>query len=188
MNFQNDLSSVHEGIEQIKIWEKLANNNMSINLNADCDDKTNEEVGTAKFLGLQISSNLNCKAHMEYNIPKLISLCFSMRTVTSITYKNRYFTCFHFMVPYGVIFWGRLVGTNNVFEAQKKNITVMAGVKRVCLVEFFCKKLNVNSLAGKLFMYPVYIYIFICVVKCMWHVFVFVLILSLHDICYLSMP
>jgi hypothetical protein len=48
-------------------------------------DKSNEEVETTKYLGLQIDSNLNLKAHTRYIIPKLSSECFVTRTVTSLT-------------------------------------------------------------------------------------------------------
>jgi hypothetical protein len=49
------------------------------NLNIGYDNKTIEEVSTTKFLGLQ-TDNLNCKKHTEYNIPKLCSSCFAMKT------------------------------------------------------------------------------------------------------------
>jgi hypothetical protein len=47
-----------------------ANNKTYTNLNIGYD-KTTEEVGTTKFLGLQIDNNLNLKKHTEYIIPKL---------------------------------------------------------------------------------------------------------------------
>jgi hypothetical protein len=37
---------------------------------------------TTNFFGLQIDSNLNWKAHIQYIMPKLSSACFAMRTVT----------------------------------------------------------------------------------------------------------
>jgi hypothetical protein len=69
------------------------------NLNTGYDDKPTEEVDTTKFLGLQIDSNLNWKAHIQYNMPKLCSACFAMRTIISFmnteTLKLVYFTYFH---------------------------------------------------------------------------------------------
>jgi hypothetical protein len=58
-----------------------------------------------KFLGLQVDSNLNCKKHIEYIIPKL---SFAMRTVISLmkidTLKLVCFANFHSVVSYGLIF------------------------------------------------------------------------------------
>jgi hypothetical protein len=48
------------------------NNKTCINLNMGYDNKTVEEAGTTKFLGLQ-NDNLNWKKHIEYIILKLSS-------------------------------------------------------------------------------------------------------------------
>jgi hypothetical protein len=47
------------------------------------DDKRNE-VETTKFPDLQIDSNLNWRAHIQYIMLKLSSTCFAMRTVKSL--------------------------------------------------------------------------------------------------------
>jgi hypothetical protein len=46
------------------------NNRTCVNLNTGYDDKTIEEGITTKFLGLQIDSNLDWKAHIQYIILK----------------------------------------------------------------------------------------------------------------------
>jgi hypothetical protein len=77
---------------------KFATNSKTcFNWNIDYDDKRIEEVGTAKFLSLQIGNKLNWKKHIEYVIPKLNSACFAM-TVTPLmkidTSKLVYFAYF----------------------------------------------------------------------------------------------
>jgi hypothetical protein len=111
-----------------------ANNKTCINLNVGYDTKTIEEVLTTKFLGLQISNNLNWKKHTEYIIPKLSSACFAMRTVTLLlkidTLKLVNFAHFHSITSYGVIFWGNSKDSKRVFNIQKKIIGIMVRVKR----------------------------------------------------------
>jgi hypothetical protein len=58
------------------------NNKSRFNLYISYDDKSIEEVEITAFIGLQIDSNLNWKAHIQYMMPKLSSACFAMRTVT----------------------------------------------------------------------------------------------------------
>jgi hypothetical protein len=60
------------------------NNKTCCILSIGYDDKSNEEVQTTVFPGLQIKNNLNWKAHVQYIMPKLSSACFVMRTVTSL--------------------------------------------------------------------------------------------------------
>jgi hypothetical protein len=100
------------------------NNKTSINFNIAYDSKTIEEVVTTKFLGLQIENNLNWKKHIEYDIPKLSSACFAMRTVTPLlkvdTLKLVYFAYFHSVMSYGVIFWGNSADRKREFIIQKK--------------------------------------------------------------------
>jgi hypothetical protein len=45
--------------------QTCTNNKTSFNLNEDYDNKSIEEVETTKFLGLQINSDLNWKAHIQ---------------------------------------------------------------------------------------------------------------------------
>jgi hypothetical protein len=75
------------------------NNKTSINFNIGYDDKTIEEVLTAKFLGLQFDNNLNWKEYIEYITPKLSSACFAIRTVKPLlkvdTLKLVFFAYFH---------------------------------------------------------------------------------------------
>jgi hypothetical protein len=112
----------------------FTSNKTFVNLNIEYDNKTIEEVETAKFLGLQIDNNLNWKTHIQYVIPKLSSACFTMRTVTSLmktgTSKLVYFAYFHSIMSYGIIFWGNSTDSKNVFYIQNKIIRIMAGTKR----------------------------------------------------------
>jgi hypothetical protein len=46
-----------------------------------------------KFLGLKTDNRLSLKNHTEYMIPKIISACFAMITVTPL-FESRYFNTF----------------------------------------------------------------------------------------------
>jgi hypothetical protein len=116
-------------------------------------DKTIEEVETTKFLGLQVDKNLNWKTHIQYIIPKLSSVCFAMRNITSLTktetLKLVYFAYFHSIMPYGIIFWGNSTDSIEVFYIQKKIIRIMVGTKRRASCRELFKKFNIFPLASE---------------------------------------
>jgi hypothetical protein len=68
------------------------------------------EVPEIKFLGIQIDDRLNWKSHMEYILPKLSSAIFVIRSLayfmSSETLRMVYFSYFHSLIKYGIIFWG----------------------------------------------------------------------------------
>jgi hypothetical protein len=45
------------------------------------ENRTVEEVGTSKFVGIQIDYNCSWKTHIEYAIIELSPLCLVMRTL-----------------------------------------------------------------------------------------------------------
>jgi hypothetical protein len=83
--FQNCMNDVFAGLnrqtkankltlhdDKTNFMELCTNNKSCANLNVEYDDKTNEEVETTKFLGLQINNNLNWKTCVQYIIPMAV--------------------------------------------------------------------------------------------------------------------
>jgi hypothetical protein len=87
-----------------------ANNKTCINLNVGFDDQTIEDVGTIKFLDLQIDINLNWKTHIVHIIPKLSSACFAMRTVSSLM-KTNFKIGLLCLLPFHRVVWGIFGGS-----------------------------------------------------------------------------
>jgi hypothetical protein len=96
----------------------------------------NKHISTVKetaFLGLIIDNALSWKGHIDYIIPKLSSACYVMRTVKPYvshnTLKIIYYSYFHSVMNYGLLFWGSSTESIKIFKLQKKMIRVMMGYK-----------------------------------------------------------
>jgi hypothetical protein len=66
-------------------------------------------VNSTKFLGLIIDSTLSWKNHVDELTPKLNKACYIIRTLTFLrspeALRMVYFTYFHSIMSYGIIFW-----------------------------------------------------------------------------------
>jgi hypothetical protein len=96
------------------------------------DNMVMNEVPEIKFLGIQIDDKLNWKSHVEYILPKLSSAIFVIRSLSyfmsSETLRMVYFSYFHSIIKYGIIFWGNLTNISRVFKLQKEVIRIISGV------------------------------------------------------------
>jgi hypothetical protein len=86
------------------------------------------------FLGLKIDNKLSWKRHMDYIIPRLNSACYCMRAVKPYVLQNTlkliYYSYFHSIMTYGLIFWGSSTESIKIFRLQKRIIRIMVGYKR----------------------------------------------------------
>jgi len=99
------------------------------------------------FLGLTLDSTLSWKTHIDQLSSKLNSACYIIRSpISLISTKNLrtiYFSYVHSIIAYGIIFWGNLPYSNNIFNLQKRTIRIIRNVdNRVSCLELF-KKLNI---------------------------------------------
>jgi hypothetical protein len=94
-------------------------------------EKYIEETVKTKFLGLHTDNHLNQKNHIDQMIPKLSRACYAVRSMFDIsnitTLKSIYFTYFHSIIKYGIIFWGNSSNSGKIFTLQKKIIRIMVG-------------------------------------------------------------
>jgi hypothetical protein len=90
------------------------------------DNKHILTVKETKFLGLIIDKTLTWKEHIDYIIPKLSSACYVMRTVKPHVSHNTlniiYYSYFHLVMNYGLLFWGSSTESIKIFKLQKKMI------------------------------------------------------------------
>jgi hypothetical protein len=79
-----------------------------------------------KFLGIIIDSNLSWKQHINDIIPKLNRACFAVRLVKPFmsleVIRMICFSYFHFILSYGIIFWGNSVHSKYIFKIKKRAI------------------------------------------------------------------
>ena len=87
-----------------------------------------------KFLGLQIDSKLNWKAHVHNLSKKLNSSLFALRVlhtkIDAASIKQIYFAVFQSHLSYGILFWGNssVSNVNRLLLIQKKVIRLLAGL------------------------------------------------------------
>jgi hypothetical protein len=105
------------------------------------EDKQISTANEIKFLGLFINNNFSWKTHIEYIKSKLSSACYAMRSVkpyvTINTLKMIYYSYFHSVMTYGMLFWGNSPDSIKIFRFQKKIISIMMG----CRNRDSCRKL-----------------------------------------------
>jgi len=86
-------------------------------------------INSTKFLGLIIDSTMSWKDHITELTPKLNKACYVIRTLTFLrsagVLRMVYFSCFHSIMSYGIIFWGNSPHSINIFKIQKIIIRIM---------------------------------------------------------------
>jgi hypothetical protein len=109
-----------------------------------------------KFPGLTIDSKLSCKQHFSVIIPKPNKACFVIRSIKPFmsleAMRLIYFSHFHSVLSYGIIFYGNSLHRKCIFRIQKGTIRVVtnSGLRDSCWELF--KKLQILPL------YSQYIY------------------------------
>ena len=80
------------------------------------------KVNDSKFGGLIINNTLSWKTHIDKILPKLCSACFAMRSVKLFVFQQMlkviYYSHFHSIISYGIIFWGHSSPSIRVFRLQ----------------------------------------------------------------------
>jgi hypothetical protein len=113
---------------------------ISSDVNITYENNQIPEVHDIKFLGLYINNTLSWKTHINNILPKLCSACFAMKLVkpyvSQQTMKVIYYSYFHSIMSYGILFWGHSAYSIRVFRLQKRIIRIMMG----CRITDSCRK------------------------------------------------
>jgi hypothetical protein len=98
-------------------------NSYEIDIKISCHNKLIKETKNTKFLGLDIDSSLSWKNHIDQITFKLSRACYAIRYVKNFmsqdTLRAIYFSYFHSILSYGIIFWGNSAYSSNIFQIQK---------------------------------------------------------------------
>ena len=135
-------------------------NRSLIDFNIMHGNKKIANVYNTKFLGLTLDNTLSWRTHIDTIIPKLSSAGFALRVIKPFlsldSLKMVYYSYFHFIMTYGLIFWGNSHHGNTIFRLQKRIIRIIVGIRgRDSCREHF-KKLKILSLQSQ------YIYTHFC--------------------------
>lgn len=86
-------------------------------------------INSTKFLGLTIDNTLSWREHIAALTTKLNKACFAIRAIppfmTLRALKMVYFSYFHSVMSYGIIFWGSSHLSNSIFKIQKRIIRII---------------------------------------------------------------
>jgi hypothetical protein len=84
-----------------------------------------------KFLDLTITGTLTWETYIDSIKNKLCTACYMIRNIKPFmpvnTMKSIYYSSFHSLMTYGLIFWGNLSHADKVFKLQKRVIRVIMG-------------------------------------------------------------
>jgi hypothetical protein len=115
-----------------------------IDLHIMCKYKEIAITCNTKFLRLTLDNTFSWKNHIEAIVPGLSLACFAVRVVKPFlsqeSLKMVYFSFFHSIMSYGLVFWGNFCHSNTVFKLQKRIIRIMVGIRdRDSCREYFRK-------------------------------------------------
>jgi hypothetical protein len=126
---------------------------MPNNLQIGVDKTIFPSVTYIKFLGLTIDNSLNWKKLIEQLTTKLGKACYALRSfkqyLPTKTLLTLYYSLFHSVMVYGLIFWGNSTHSTHIFKIQKRAIrTIMGRQNRESCRELF-KELKILSLKSQ---------------------------------------
>jgi hypothetical protein len=100
-------------------------NSYEIDIKISCHNKLIEETKNTKFLGLDMDSSMSWKKQLDQMIIKLNRACYAIRYVKHFMSQDTsgtiYFSYFHPVLLYGIIFWGNSAYSSNIFKNSKKD-------------------------------------------------------------------
>jgi hypothetical protein len=93
-----------------------------------CNNQIAKSTNT-RFLGLIIDNMLLWKGHVDWLMSKLSSACYAIRAIklymSQETLRMIYFSYFHSVMTYGIIFWGNSPFNILIFRLQKRVIRII---------------------------------------------------------------
>jgi hypothetical protein len=109
--------------EKTNFLQFRTKNLCTLDINLTFDNKTIENKTQIKFLGIILDSTLTWSEHIESITPKLNAACYAQRklkhTVSQQTLLMVYYSYFHSIMSYGIIF-GELHNTASIFLRYRK--------------------------------------------------------------------
>jgi len=111
----------------------VTKNSSLIDFNIMHGDKKIDNVYNTQFLGLTLDNTLSWRTHIGTIILKLSSASFALRVVEPFlpldSLKMVFYSYFHSVMTYGLIFWGNSHHSNIIFRLQKRIIRIIVGIR-----------------------------------------------------------
>ena len=120
------------------------------------------EITHINFLGLEIDNLLSWNLHIDKVINKLTSICFMLRAVKPYmsisSLKTIYYSLFHSVLSYGIIFWGHCSSTQRLFVWQKKAVRLIIGQGNRTSCRHIFKQLEILPLKSQ-YIYSILLFV-----------------------------
>jgi hypothetical protein len=130
-----------------------------IDLHVMYKNKEMANIPNTKFFRLTFS----WKNHTDTMVPKLSSACFTVRAIKPFLSQESprmvYFSYFHSIMTYRLIFWGNSYHSNAVLKLQKRIIRIMVGIRDRDSCRKYFRKLKILPLQSQYIYIYIYIYI-----------------------------
>jgi hypothetical protein len=127
--FKNNLLSLNFSKTQFINFTTRKSNQIEITINHN--NKIIPTCISTKFLGLTVNCTLSWRDHIDLVTKKLSTICYLIRNIkpylSSSTLKMIYYSLFHSIMSYGIIFWGNSPHSSVIFKMQKMAIRRMMG-------------------------------------------------------------
>jgi len=110
-------------------------------------------ITSTKFLGSTLDSMLSWREHITALTLKLNKACFAIRAIkpfiTTRVLKMVYYSYFHSIMSYGIIFWGSSHFSINILRIQKRIIRIMTNRSKRDSCRQLYKQLQILTLPGQ---------------------------------------
>jgi hypothetical protein len=166
MTFQTALNQV---FVQLNTWFKInfvslnldkthfihftTRNTPYMNITVTDNPSTITNMNWIKFLGLTIENNLCWRTHWDLLLLKASKVSFTIRTIKSYMSQEVllmvYHAYFHFVLCYGIIFWGNSSHSIDIFRLQKWVIWIICGIKNTDSCRDYFKQLKIFPLQSQ---------------------------------------
>ena len=120
--FQSNLLTLN--CNKTHFLQFLSKNKKELQIHIMTSNSIISNQNSTTFLGLSIDSKLSWKDHIAKLASKLNKACYAIRTIKPfITFnvlRSVYFSYFHSVMSYGIIFWGNSHLSANVSEFRRE--------------------------------------------------------------------
>jgi hypothetical protein len=108
------------------------------------------EVSHITFLGLIIDDTLSWNLHIDRVMKRLTTECYMIRTVKPCMSCSSliviYYSLFHSVLAYGILFWGISSNSDKLFKLQKRVVRIMTDHRSRTSCRDFFEKLEILPL------------------------------------------
>jgi hypothetical protein len=125
---------VHFEFIIIKIWQNhfihfKMRNTHSLDTKFEYNNRIIACISYTKFHGITIENMLYWKSHRDQLLPKFSAACYAIRVLKPLMIQEIlvmiYYTYFHSIMNYGVIFWGNSPYSINICRLQKRQLELL---------------------------------------------------------------